>query len=575
MQNEAKIPSVRWGWVLVLTLVGNTLGAAQTRINLRPLLDDEAMGYRAVYIVDLERRGSNTRGALILRDPVRGVQMYPLDLAANARKRIYLSVATVRRSAMPMRFRAPRLEWHGEDGEQQSYELPLPLQLRVPIVVVGDIIGGLEQLNRQQTRFASKASLGTAADRPQFKVYYCRPAELPDELQPLLELPMIALVGGAETLSAAQWRALQQWLVAGGSLVISVGSFGPSINALPIANLLPTIQFAASPSGLASLAADTEDWHAVAHDEASRPVLYWRRVGLGSLYLFMGNLEQPRWRNWNGLSEMFEIIALSSAFPSERLSQRFDGAVSLVQQRTRYAQTIAGTVALVAYAALVWGLMAQLRRRRRLASVFAPLSALTLLVSGAIFVFPPRADTLEPAVLTRLYPGEAGDGMEIGYGYASLGSGRHTLRLPDSAVLLEFAAAPDAAVQTRYQGASPAVEIRCHARTRVGVCFIRFVDDPPRLEVRRQGDALFMRNLSNQPLNGVQVFARFTWIEEPALLWRRARLLPGQAATATIVRENPADYIWVQAFYDRRGAPLATLNDAPMQEVNALWVFAP
>ena len=575
MQGKAKILSVRWGWVLALTLVGNALGATQTVITARPLLDDEAMGYRAVYLVDLERRGSDTRGALILRDPGRGEQVYPLDLAARARKRIYLSVTTTTRSALPMRFRAPRLEWRGENGERQSVELPALLQLRVPIVVVGDMLGGLERLNQQQTRFTSEASLGGAADRPQFKVYYRRPAELPDESQPLLELPMIALVGGAETLSAAQWRALQQWLVAGGSLMVSVGSFGPSIKTLPVASLLPTIQFAESPSGLATLDSDTEDWHPAALDEARRPVLYWRRVGLGNLYLFMGNLEQPEWRNWNGLPEMVETIALSSAFPSERLSRQFDGAASREQQRTRYAQPTVGAIALIVYAALVWNLTAWLRRRRRLASVFAPLSALTLLVSGAIFVFPPRAEVSEPVVFTWLYPGETGDGMEIGYGYASLEAGRHTLRLPDGAVLLEFAASPNAAVQTRYPSASPIVEVRCPARTHIGVCFVRFVDDPPRLEVRRQGNTLLIRNLSSQPLNSVQVFARSLSMEEPSVLWQRVRLQPGHSATATIVQENLADYIWVQAFYDRRGAPLMTLNDAPMQEVNTLCVFAP
>jgi hypothetical protein len=65
---------------------------AQTAVQARLLLDDEAMAHCAVYGVDIERRGSDTRGELVVELPNGWRAVYPMDLAANARKRLYLPV---------------------------------------------------------------------------------------------------------------------------------------------------------------------------------------------------------------------------------------------------------------------------------------------------------------------------------------------------------------------------------------------------------------------------------------------------------------------------------------------------
>jgi hypothetical protein len=47
---------------------------AQTAVQARLLLDDEAMAHCAVYVVDIERKGSDTRGELVAELPGNGAR---------------------------------------------------------------------------------------------------------------------------------------------------------------------------------------------------------------------------------------------------------------------------------------------------------------------------------------------------------------------------------------------------------------------------------------------------------------------------------------------------------------------
>jgi hypothetical protein len=110
---------VLWGVLLTLAAWSH----AQTAVQARLLLDDKAMAHCAVYVVDIERRGSDTRGALVAELPNGWRAVYPMDLAANARKRLYLPVPSDNRAR---RFRHAELLWRGADGERVSTELPMP-----------------------------------------------------------------------------------------------------------------------------------------------------------------------------------------------------------------------------------------------------------------------------------------------------------------------------------------------------------------------------------------------------------------------------------------------------------------
>ena len=75
-------------WGVLLTLAAWSY--AQTAVRARLLLDDKAMAHCAVYVVDIERTGRDTRGELVTELPYGWRAVYPMDLATNTRKRLNL-----------------------------------------------------------------------------------------------------------------------------------------------------------------------------------------------------------------------------------------------------------------------------------------------------------------------------------------------------------------------------------------------------------------------------------------------------------------------------------------------------
>ena len=310
MRQPAKFCVVRTGvlWGVLLTLAAWSY--AQTAVQARLLLDDEAMAHCAVYVVDIERRGSDTRGALVAELPNGWRAVYPMDLATNTRKRLYLPV--------PSDYRAWRLGmawllWQGVDGERVRVELPTPLQTRLPIVFVGNAIGGWERLNEARAPFVSAFAKDHEGFSPPMHAYYLRPAALPDDWRGLLGLPVLVLVDGAEALTDGQWQAVRQWLAAGGALVVSAGSFGAAVNLLPLADLVPRLSLSDAPvrpvtpplappaQPVRLMRPETLQDYGILLGDARAPVMLYRRVGAGNLYLFLGDLGDPVWRAWDGL----------------------------------------------------------------------------------------------------------------------------------------------------------------------------------------------------------------------------------------------------------------------------------
>ncbi|MCS7209496.1 MAG: hypothetical protein NZ874_07990 [Fimbriimonadales bacterium] len=565
---------MRWGWVLVLTLLGSVQGAPQTVLRVRPLLDDEAMLYRTPLMVDIERRGSPTRGQLIVRDPSIGAYVYPLDLAAGTRKRIAVRISATTRPSLRRWQPVQQLEWRSEDGERIVHELPLPLRTHLPVVVVGNFIGGLESLNQQKVAFNSEEKSWRNRELP-LRVYYRRPSELPDTLSPLLELPVVLLVDGAELLTEAQWRALQQWLVAGGTLMVSAGSLGPAVRQLPFAQWLPPLQFASGAPSVAQMPHGAPGWHPLASSGVARPLWYRRRVGMGNLYLFLGDLGRAEWRAQARLASVLKTeLAPRAGFPTERLISRWlDALMQGMLENTRLTQIGVGTAVLVGYLVLVGASVIYLRRRRKIASVFVPVATLAALASAAILIFPPRLHTLEPMVFTRLLSETST--VEVGYCQAMLGVGQHSIKLPEEAELLGFMAQPSATVRVIYAESAPEVAIQCSGLTRVSLCFIRPEDGAPRLEIEPLADGLRLRNRSSHTLWGVQMLQRASPESAPRTLWQMTRLNAGQAVQAKVSIDPDAWYTVVYATYRRQGAPSVRLNGTPVWEVNTIYAFVP
>jgi len=570
---------VRTGVLGCLLLTIGAWGYAQTVVQARLLLDDEAMAHCAVYVVDMERTGSDTRGALAAELPNGWRAVYPMDLATNTRKRLHLPVPSDNRAR---RFRNAELLWRGADGERVKVELPTPLQTRLPIVFVGNAISGWERLNGVKAPFASALARNHDGFSPPMHAYYLRPAALPDDWRGLLGLPVLVLVDGAEALNATQWQAVRQWLAAGGTLVVSAGSFGAAVNLLPLADLVPRLSLSdapvrPAPTPLAPpsqpvrlMRPATLQGYRVLLGDARAPVMLHRRVGAGNLYLFLGDLGDPVWRAWDGLPTLMGWAVSSSGFLTERWVNTLAHARKH-QSGVQVRRVWAGVWLLGGYFVAVWLLTAWLRRRRRLASVAVPLTGLTLLASVGAIALAPRTTGAPRA--TRYFccapDAPAVEAIQI---RGAARAGTHTIRLPEGALVLPVG--DGAPAEVWYATDASEVRLRASSWTEVQVVCLRLTREAPQVEARRVGDAVHLRNRSQGDLHAVQLRRRDGEQSESAALWTLPVLRAGQSVRVpipeTLLAEPNLHFVaeW------QPDAPSGALwNGTPIEEVNQLFVW--
>jgi len=536
------------------------------------------MAHCAVYVVDIERTGRDTRGELVAELPNGWRAVYPMDLAANARKRLYLPVP----SAQSSRFAFARLLWRGADGERVSTELPMPLQARLPIVFVGNPISGWERLNEVRVPFASALSKRHEAFSPPLHAYYLRPAALPDDWRGLLGLPVLVLVDGAEALTDAQWQAVRQWLAAGGTLVVSAGSFGAAVNLLPLADLMPRLSLSDAPvrpvtpplappdQPVRLMRPETLRGYRVLVGDTRTPVLLHRRVGAGNLYLFLGDLYAPEWRAWDGASKMMRTIVQGSVFPAERWQWRFDSAARLPSP-LRWERLWLGVALLGGYFVAVWALAAWLRRRRRLASVAAPLAGLMLLTSIGVIASAPRVRRHEPVAHRTLYLATDRLAVEAALLDGVVGAGEHTIRLPEGALVLPVGTGTP--LEVWHASDAPEVRLRAGSWTEVKFVLLRLTREFPQVEARREGNAVHLHNRSPNDLYTVWLRAHKDGRSQPSRpFWERGKLYAGQSVHVPLDERTSEELIFAAGWW-RNTASEVVWNGAPVQEVNRLFVW--
>jgi hypothetical protein len=579
VRQPAKFCVVRTGvlWGVLLTLAA--WSHAQTAVRARLLLDDKAMAHCAVYVVDIERRGSDTRGALVAELPNGWRAVYPMDLAANSRKRLYLPVPSDNRAR---RFRHAELLWRGADGERVRVELPTPLQTHLPIVFVGNRVGGWERLNEARAPFVSAFAKDHEGFSPPMHAYYLRPAVLPDDWRGLLGLPVLVLVDGAEALTDAQWQAVRQWLAAGGTLVVSAGSFGAAVNLLPLADLVPRLSLSDAPvrpvtpprappdQPVRLMRPETLQDYGILLGDARAPVMLYRRVGAGNLYLFLGDLGDPVWRAWDELPTLMGWVVSSSGF----LTERWGSTLAPPRKRQPVVQVRrvwAGVWLLGGYFVAVWVLAAWLRRRRRLASVAAPLTGLTLLTSIGAIAFAPRARLYAPIAHGFLYVATDMLAFETMLLDGVVGAGEHTIRLPEGALVLPVGTGTP--LEVWHASDAPEVRLRAGSWTEVQVVCLRLTREFPQVEARREGNAVHLHNRSPNDLYTVWLRAHKDGRSQPSRpFWERGKLYAGQSVHVPLDERTSEELIFAAGWW-RNTASEVVWNGAPVQEVNRLFVW--
>lgn len=532
---------------IIALLVGVVGGAGQTAIHVRPLVHEDAISYRGAYQVELIQQQGSTSGALIATDRQGHRWVYPLDLAANSRKRLSLSLDLA--STWTSRWTAPRLEWHDTGAKAQRIEMPTLLPLHLPIVVVGNLKGGLEFLNDQQVSFLS-GRLKSSDETVPMRVYYWRPSELPDDWRALLEVPILVLVEGAETLNDAQLRALRLWLNAGGTLVLNLGAFS-SWRASPFASFIM-----AEPQSL---------FLPLLPDMPSLRV-FWRRVGQGRLILVSGDVGSAQWRARPELGTMFQTIASSSGLPSELLTRRVEAGTERFVGGMPYERLDGGIGVLAFYGLGVWWLSARLRRQRRLAAVFKPLVGLTATGCVAVWLLAPRLPQEQPIVYRAVLQSAIQPTVEAGVLMATFVAGHYQITLPEDALVVRIQVQPFTPLTIR-DAVKPQLELHCKSRTRVAIGFVYPVEQPPRVQLQRLGQFALLRNLTNERLQSLQLYDDWSLIDARAPL---QQLEPLQPYRETRFRVPTTHTLWLRTPLPPSDASVIIPGE-PVQEVRFLW----
>ena len=327
-----------WG-----TLLLGAWGQPPVEIKAKPLLGGTPAANGAFPIaVQLESRRGNYQGVLSVSlggFSDRREYLYPIDLPAGSRKVVVATPIVNRYGDVAI----IRFEARGVGVEMR---LPIDRVLDVDqlAVVVGDAIGGLQVL-RQVRGIANPFHIDFRTNRPMRGVYevaYCAPELFPEQAIALSGAQMIVLTSGAERLRAEQWAALRQWVMLGGTLVVSGGAGAVYLQAPALRDLLPVApqgtrevaQLAAlgrwlqhrPPAGRATITQARLTTGVALLQQEGLPLIAVRPYGLGAVvFLAFSPLERPlsdydaRVRFWQavvdattGYPPSFNIAALQA-----------------------------------------------------------------------------------------------------------------------------------------------------------------------------------------------------------------------------------------------------------------------
>jgi hypothetical protein len=360
--------------------------------------------------VELRQRGEPTRGVLEWWTESGLRYSLPVELPAGTRKVVYLGLPlnawSLPHASDTTRLQLPQLLWRSEHGEFQLLDVPFNLSQCLPVVVIGDVLGGFEMW-RQASFDLGYRFAGTPVRGGEWSLQpiYWSPAAVPDRHIPLLGVPVIILTEGCERLTGEQWDALLAWLLAGGHLIVSVGSIGVPISGTPLAPLLPPmgrrelVQLPAISTPVALIRSRGWADSMGVIRSGSALLACSRRVGRGTLTLFWGDLTASQWRQGAMATPLLNQWSAALRLPAiQTLSAPRPLRPSLEKSQVISAALLFALYWLALY--LSWRI---LRRRRRL--ILAPIAL--LLLTGLTWLalqplVPPGADRVSGYKTTLL-----------------------------------------------------------------------------------------------------------------------------------------------------------------------------
>lgn len=331
-----------WGALLLLW------GQSPVDLRVQPLLGDcPAVNGAFPIAVELRSQSGSYQGVLTISLGAFGYRreyQYPLELPAGSRKVIIAApIVGLYGDQVTVRFTARGVNVAARQPIREVLEYD---QLAV---LVSDAIGGLNVLEQVRTPPVPDTfnNVRGRASKGVYKVAYCRPELLPEQLIALSGVRVIILDAGAERLRAEQWNALRQWVMLGGLLIVPGGAGAVYLQNPTLREWLPVTPQGARtvnqlralgdwlrarpPQGAATLTQSTPRAGRVLLRQEGVPLVAVRAYGLGAImFLAFNPMDAPlrdydaRARLWQRLLDQVANFAPSAFIAAAHQEQSGD-----------------------------------------------------------------------------------------------------------------------------------------------------------------------------------------------------------------------------------------------------------
>jgi hypothetical protein len=385
-------------FLLFCILPAGAVFAQSPQIRAAPLLDAGISESPYPVRVQISYQGEPVKGYLEWQTSPRVQHRIPLNLSTRTQKELMLLWGTSSPQFMLQSLGA-ELEWMPERGPAVRVRVPSPTELCAPVVVIGDVLGGLEVL--RQPGFKLQQVTGKQSLEYPLQPVYLKPERVPVHPRWLSGVPAVVLSEGAERLRMEQWQVLIGWLLEGGILIVPAANVGTPLRQTPLAGLLPEhsgvirranlaeseVEMLASarrgpgePVGMVPLRFSSENRPLAI--VGLEPLVLSRTVGRGRLLVFAGDLFAPAWRGWGGYSELWWSLLAELSLPDLR-THIFEPPDPQLPERELPSLLWLGTLFAIYLTAIVvsWRVM---RWKRMLMS--APLVVTLLVILAAALV---------------------------------------------------------------------------------------------------------------------------------------------------------------------------------------------
>lgn len=584
--------ALRVGFLMGLLGMGQSV-LAETEIVVKNLLGEHAITDPLPLYVELRHAGAPIRGQLEWQNSPTLRQHLSIELTHGARKGVHVAIPLnawgQEQEGLRRRSASPVLLWRTESGSVRQLEIAYRWVDCLPVVVIGNYQGGFERWRKAQFEVkhffeAQKVQSDTWSLEP----VYWLPRAVPTNYESLLGIPLIILTEGSESLASEQWEALLGWLLAGGHLIVSVGSIGTPLQGTPLAPLLPPIggrttltvpvnsQQGTEPQPIPMI--QSSGWSDVIAQVWEGPILVScsRRVGCGTLTLCFADMQASAWRSWQGYERLINHWCRLLDIPLQNLREPLNKRSLRSPIERGWVARLAGVFALFWVGLyLSWRI---LRRRRRL--IYAPLALVALvgLTLGLTTQMTPALHNQKRSKVKRTLIANQSlpIALEHCFYHALLPAGEYSLQSETEFAMLALECSGGGVSFSVAHGASPTVAFQALRSVEIQMQTTRLLRLPAPVGVSQSASRYTVLNPFDVPMEAVQVVhrkgARIT-VQGIAPEVAPKATVSGEPMAVPDARQSPPQNgEWLTAILRGLPSPLKPLPDSNQQEPVRLWL---